>query len=143
MSTQPNLLLTGPCAGAVLALVAGMATPLLADATAESRWLELPSGMNAGLLEIIWDEEDRIGRFRFIAPALADRAEDDAATDADMLALCQEFARPVQHGLRPGWEAVVISLAEEPIAFGEYDPALLQIFGGFTIVGADCRWDAF
>ncbi|MCC5989207.1 MAG: acetolactate synthase [Pararhodobacter sp.] len=143
MKTKPYSMLTGFCATAMLALVAGMATPLSADGTPESRWLELPSGMSAELIEIIWDEDDRIGRFRFVAPALSDDGTDDEAVSADMHALCREFALPVQRGLRPGWEAIVIALAEAPLPFGEYDPAVLQLFGGFTAEGADCHWDDF
>ena len=143
MKTQPYPMRAGTCAAAVLALVAGMATPLLADETPEERWLALPSGMQARLAEIIWDEDDHIGRFRFVAPALTDHAADDAAVAADMQALCREFALHVQRGLRPGWDVIVISLSETLLPFGEYDPAVLQLFGGFIAESADCQWEDF
>ena len=130
--------------GAGLALVLLSAAPGGAsDASAGATVLALPSGMRAELAEIIWDEGDRIGRFRFVAPALSDDGADDEAVSADMLALCREFALPIQRGLRPGWDVIVIALAEAPLPFGEYDPAVLQLFGGFTAEGADCHWDDF
>lgn len=131
------------------ALAAGLVTTLTASAVAAEQApgdtvaMMLSSGMQLRLAEIIWDDEARIGRFRFIAPALAEITEREAAIDAAMEGLCNDFAKPVQRGLRPGWDAVVISLAEAPVPFGEYDPSVLQIFSGFTIVGADCRWDEF
>ena len=103
----------------------------------------LPSGAEVSLLEIIWDEDEEIGRFRFVAPALVAGIEDEAAIDAAMETLCHDFALPVQRGLRPGWDSVVISLAEASIPFGEYEPSVLQLFAGFTISGAACRWEEF
>lgn len=131
------------CAGTIAALASSLGAPLTASAEAAEGWLPLPSGMQARLGEIIWDEDDALGRFRFIAPALADHADDGERIDADMLALCRDFARPVQRGLRPEWDSVVISLAEAPIAFGDYDAAVLQLFAGFSIEGGDCQWDGF
>ena len=131
------------CAGTFVALASVLGAPLAASADSGEGWLPLPSGMQARLGEIIWDEDDTLGRFRFIAPTLAEHAGHGERIDVDMLLLCREFARPVQRGLRPGWEALVISLAEAPIAFGEYDSDVLQLFAGFWVDGSDCRWDGF
>lgn len=128
---------------AALAFAVGMAMPLNAGEGGDEGWMALPSGARVHLAEIIWDEEERMGRFRFIAPALPDHADDADAIDDDMHALCQEFARHIQRGLRPGWESIVIAIAQAPVPFGEYDPAVLQLFGGFLIEGTDCEWDDF
>ncbi len=105
--------------------------------------MTLPSGLSASLQDIIWDEDDRIARFRFIAPDLPAALDAPALLEDDLMALCDAFAAPLTRALQPGWGQVVLSLATAPVAFGHDDPAVTQVFEGFDLDGRDCAWGAF
>lgn len=122
---------------ALSALGAGLAAAALAGTVG------LPSGLTAERIEVIWDEDMQLGRFRFLAEAIAAPGFDPGGLRADMAALCREVALPEMRAARPDWDEVVISLSSVAIAFGESDPEVVQSFEGFRLVGEDCIWLPF
>ena len=61
--------------------------------------IEVPSGQPITLLDVIWNVPGPLGmatRFRFLAPAIArgEGSVDFEVAAADMMHLCQNFARP-------------------------------------------------
>ncbi len=131
-------------AGALLAIATLSAAALSLAPGRAGEGFALPgSGLELRLQEIIWDDEDRIGRFRFVAPGLPDVIDGQDPLDADMMALCNGFAVPLMRGLQPDWQQIVLSLASRPTPFGEYDPEAVQVFEGFEIRDGVCDWGEF
>ncbi|MCC6001124.1 MAG: hypothetical protein JJU19_09730 [Pararhodobacter sp.] len=129
------LVLTGVC----LALSAPAAW---AD-TGQEHFALPNSGLQVQVQEIIWDHDQTTGRFRFIAPELASALPDEQQLAEDFMMLCNDFARPTQRAIQPDWGLMVLSLGSEPTVFGEYDPAVLQVFEGFEIDAGGCSWETF
>ncbi len=131
-------------AGPLLVLATVGATALSVAPGGAGQGFALPgSGLELRLQEIIWDDEDRIGRFRFVAPGLPEVIDTQDPLDADMMALCDGFALPLMSGLQPDWQQIVLSLASRPTPFGEYDPEAVQVFEGFEILDGTCVWEEF
>ena len=116
-----------------------LAAALVALPLAAQEPLELPSGREVVLQEILWDGEGAVSRFRFVAPWAA--TADGGGVLEDMTALCHGFALPVQQALHPDAGEVVISFASEPGEFGVMNAGIVQFFEGFTTEGADCIWN--
>jgi hypothetical protein len=95
------------------------------------------------MIEVIYDDDLRIGRFRFLAPEIAARGFDLDALDPVLDRLCAEIAAPALRADRPDWSEVVISLLSVAIAFGESDPEVVQAFEGYQIDPEGCIWQQF
>lgn len=93
--------------------------------------------------EVIWDDTEEIGRFRFVAPAIGAADFDMSTIARDMRRLCRDIAVARQGEARPDWPDVVISIASAPTEFGATDPEVVQVFEGFTIDEGDCIWSRF
>lgn len=120
-----------------MVLAVGLAAPAAGQA------LVLPSGLAVERIEVIWDEDLMLGRFRFLAPDIAARGFDLGALRPDFDALCRDVALPETRAARPDWDEVVISLSSVAIAFGESDPEVVQSFEGYRLQGEDCIWTQF
>jgi hypothetical protein len=116
----------------------------LGDGTA----FAVPSGQIVALQDIIWNSQGPDGpvaRFRFIA---SDIARDGGSIDAetagqDMLHLCQTIvlAKMTEHSRLA--QAVVISMADRSMVFGEANPDATQYFESFRIEGDICIGELF
>jgi hypothetical protein len=100
------------------------------------------------LQEVIWNAPGPDGlttRFRFVAPAIAETGGtvDTETALEDMLWLCQTFAVPriAQPGPMPA--QIVISLAAEPVPFGEARPEVTQLFEAYSLQDGQCVWEVF
>lgn len=116
---------------------------VLAAAPVAAQPVAVPSGLGVERLEVLWDEELQIARFRFLAPGIAARGFDLGALQPDMDALCRTIALPETRAARPDWDEVVISLSSEAIPFGEMDPEVVQSFEMYRLRGEDCIWTQF
>lgn len=130
--------------GAAYLLALGLAQPAYSqDETKEER-LVLPSGMTAQLQEMLWDRPGNglVYRFRFVAPDFTG-AEDFVLLSADLEYLCNAYAMPrlAETGPTPG--RIVVSLADKPSEFGEFDPGVTQIFESFSVKDRTCIWEMF
>lgn len=130
--------------GAAYLLALGLAQPAASqDETNEER-LVLPSGLTAQLQEMLWDRPGSglVYRFRFVAPDFTGE-EEFALLTADMEYLCNAYALPrlANTGPQPG--RIVVSLADAPSDFGEFDPAVTQIFESFSVKDGTCIWEMF
>jgi hypothetical protein len=121
--------------------VTGVALLLAAPAVAQQ--IDVPSGLAVERIEMILDDDLQIGRFRFLAPEIAERGFDLGGLRADMDALCQDVAAPELRALRPDWDEVVISLSSVAIPFGQADPEVAQSFEAYRLRGSDCIWSEF
>ena len=124
-------------AAALLAIT--VATPAASEAP-----IPLPSGLKVTFLDVITDAPG-LGlayRFRFVAPDL-DPAQDYITTEADMAHLCRAYALPRVEGVEPQPRAIVITLAERPIPFGEMVPDVVQFFEAYRPENGDCVWQDF
>lgn len=120
-----------------LALAAALAGP------AAGQGMVLPSGLAVERIEVIWDEDLMLGRFRYLAPQIGAPGFDLGALRPDMDALCRTQALPETRAARPDWDEVVISLSSVAIAFGDSDPEVVQSFEGYRLRGEDCIWTQF
>ena len=130
-------------AGAVLALWLGLGAETPDRSQADTPALVLPSGLEAGFHEMLWNEpgEGLTYRFRFVAPAL--RSTGDVETVmADLQFLCTGYALPkiADTGPKPG--QVIISLADKPSEFGTFNPDVIQVFEAFDVRSGACIWEA-
>ena len=106
--------------------------------------VNVPSGMDVALYDVILEPDTKIARFRFRAPSIDG---DDAVTFADALPdiqfLCDDVVLP---GLAEnGWTEgeVVISLSAENVDFGVATPDVVQYFQPFSIQAGACIWEDF
>lgn len=106
--------------------------------------LILPSGLEASLQEMIWNQpgEGLTYRFRFLAPAFHDTSDLEQVME-DLEFLCRSFALPKLANTGPLPGRVVISLADKPSEFGTFDPDVVQVFEAFSVSDGACIWEAF
>jgi hypothetical protein len=121
--------------------VIGLALLLAAPVVAQS--VAVPSGLEVERIEVILDDDLQIGRFRFLAPAIAGRGFDLQGLRPDMDALCRDIAAPELRELRPDWAEIVLSVSSVPIPFGQSDPEVAQSFEVYRLQGTDCIWSQF
>ncbi|SHM01724.1 hypothetical protein SAMN05443432_104140 [Roseovarius litoreus] len=128
-----------------MALVLAIAGPATAqqDKAKEER-LVLPSGLEAGLQEVISDQPGQglTYRFRFVAPEFTGKEEFDSIM-ADLEYLCISYAIPRLPAIGPQPRQVVISLADHPAEFGVFDLDVTQVFEAYRIEDGTCIWEEF
>ena len=108
----------------------------------------VPSGQVITLQDVIWNAPGPFGlvaRFRFVAPAIArgDGAVDFAIASADMLHLCQTYALLRVADLGPVPSQIIISLASQPVPFGQPAPEVTQFFEAYRVENQTCIWEQF
>ncbi len=122
-------------------LLALAAAPVLA---AEEAPIALPSGLQAHLQETITDQPGSglVYRFRFFAPEFTGQEDFDIQT-ADLEHLCNDYAIPRIAEIGPQPNRIVISLADRPSEFGQFDEAVMQIFETFSLQSDTCILELF
>lgn len=118
-----------------------------AMASADAKFLTVPSGQKITLSEILID--DMPGeiwvRFRFLAPQIGSGAGqigyDVSAPDMDHL--CEAIALPYLEEQELSAARVVVSLSSQMIAFGSSDPSITQFFEAYRPENARCIWEEF
>lgn len=106
--------------------------------------IAVPSGQVVTLQEVIWNVPGSQGltlRFRFLAPDLG--ALDFEAAQADMQALCDEYASARTTDFGPAPQQIIISLADKALTFGETSPETVQYFEAFRIENGACIWEIY
>ena len=132
----------GICAGTLAALIA-LAAPEQGEAQEEER-LVLPSGLEAELQEVITGAA-AMGltvRFRFVAKEFTG-TEDFETQTADLEYLCNGYALERIDMSETTPDRIVISLADRPSEFGQFDPDVAQIFESFSVNNAACILELF
>ena len=121
-----------------MALLVGLATEV------DAQSVDVPSGLDVTLYDVILDEAPEVARFRFLVPAIG---RDDAVSFSDVAIdfqfLCDALVIP---GLAAnGWETkeVVISMSAAEVPFGEVTEDVTQFFQPFSIAGDTCIWEDF
>ncbi len=107
--------------------------------------LAVPSGLEVELQEMIWDQPGQglVYRFRFVAPAFA-ADEDMDRTMADLEHLCNAYALPkIADNTGPKPNQIIISLADKPSKFGQFDADVAQVFEAYRIEDGACIWEMF
>lgn len=115
---------------------------------AETDQIPVPSGQAVTWVDTIHTAPGPDGltvRFRFLAPAIARDGGTVVIDDAfvDMAYLCETWAIPRLAALGPQPEQVIISLADQPVPFGEIAPEVTQLFEAYRPDGAACIWEGF
>lgn len=128
-------------AGALAVLIAA---PMLA----EGAGIALPSGREVAFYDTIWGEPGPAGltvRFRFLEEDLAAAVEATAydELEADMHYLCETYALERISNIGPQPSTVMVSISDRPVAFGEADPEVTQIFEAYRPVDGACIWEGF
>jgi hypothetical protein len=110
--------------------------------------ISVPSGQSVTLQDVIWNSagpDGPVARFRFVAPAIARVGGnvDAEQVGQDLLYLCQNIvlAKLAQKGALP--PAVVVSIADRAVTFGETLPDATQYFESYRIEGDTCVWELF
>lgn len=106
--------------------------------------LVLPSGLVADLQEMLQDRQgqEQVYRFRFVAPDFVSDGDTDRVM-ADLEYLCTRFALPKLASVEPVPDRIIISLADKPSEFGQFDPAVTQVFEAYHAESGDCIWEMF
>lgn len=127
---------------AILALWFAQTT--LAQDEAKEERLVLPSGLEAYMQEALREYvgDGLVYRFRFVAPAFTG-TEAFEVQSQDLEFLCNRVAVDRVTGTGPVPSRVVISLADEPSEFGQFDPDIAQIFESFSLADDACIWEMF
>jgi hypothetical protein len=118
--------------------------PLLMATSASAQEIPVPSGTQMTLFEVLFEQEPvALARFRFVVPAIADAAVPFGDLLPDIEHLCGNVAVPAL--ATNGWTSgeIVISLASEPLPFGEIAPEIKQYFQPFSIQDGVCQWEEF
>lgn len=108
----------------------------------------VPSGQQVFFLDTVQSAPGPEGltiRFRFVAPAIAREGGTvgPEAAQADMEALCNDFAVPLLPLGGPAPAQIIVSLADRAVAFGEPAPEATQFFEAFVVTDGRCQWEAF
>ncbi|MEO1139090.1 MAG: DUF6497 family protein [Pseudomonadota bacterium] len=127
---------------AILGLLLAQAT--LAQDKAKEERLVLPSGIEAYLQEALRDYvgDGLVYRFRFVSGAFTG-TETFETQSQDLEFLCNSFAVSQLSGAGAVPSRVVISLADQPSEFGQFDPDIIQIFESFSLQDGACIWEMF
>ncbi len=121
---------------------------VFADAAAAGNLEEfpaVPSGFYFYLQEMRIDGTSpfpRVARFRFVMPALADKA-DFVAIEGDFEHVCKHAALPALTRLGEDVAQIIVSFADREVEFGVATPEATQYFEGFTVENETCIWEAF
>lgn len=109
---------------------------------AEETPIALPSGLEARLQEMLWDRPGNglVYRFRFVAEEFTGD-EPFEMQSVDLEYLCNEYALGHVAGIGPLPSRIVISLADRPTEFGQFDPDVAQVFESFSLEGERCIWE--
>lgn len=104
----------------------------------------LPSGLEAELQEMLWDRPGQglVYRFRFVAPAF-EQTENMEQVMGDLEYLCTHYALPKLANTGPMPNQVIVSLADKPSEFGEFDPDVTQVFEAYAVKDGTCIWEMF
>jgi len=104
----------------------------------------LPSGLEAEFHEMLWDRPGQglVYRFRFVAPKF-EKTDDVDMLMADLQHLCTYYALPKLANTGPMPGQVIISLADKPSEFGQYDPDVTQVFEAYRVKDGACIWEMF
>jgi hypothetical protein len=113
------------------------------DEAKEER-LILPSGLEAELQEVLWNEpgDGLVYRFRFVAPDLTGQ-EDFETKMADLEYLCNSYAVPRVSDIEPQPSQIVISIADQTSEFGVINPDIVQVFEAYSVHQGACIWEMF
>lgn len=106
--------------------------------------IALPSGLTVTFLDVVTDAPGMgpAHRFRFVSTEL-DANQDYTTTEADMAHLCRAYALPRVESADPRPEAIVITLADRAVPFGEMAPEAVQFFEAYRPEGGECVWQGF
>ena len=106
--------------------------------------LVLPSGLEVELQEMLWDRPGQglVYRFRFVAPAF-EQTNDMDQVMGDLEYLCTSYALPKLADTGPLPNQVIISLADKPSEFGQFDPSVTQVFEAYRVEDGACIWEMF
>ncbi len=122
------------------AAATALSAALLYNSVAAQEVFALPSGLSVSLQEVRFEE--RLARFRFVAPELGAEGRSYIDVRGDFPWLCEKMILPA---LPAGnaVEEVVISLADRPVVFGEMTPGALQFFEAFKLRDGACDREEF
>ncbi len=128
---------------ALLALTLGQGAAAEQDKAKEER-LVLPSGLEARLQEMVWNQPGQglTYRFRFVAPGFTGK-EDFETIMTDLEYLCSDYAVPRLSNIGPAPTQLVISLADQESDFGVIDPSVTQVFEAYRLDAGTCIWEMF
>ena len=133
-------------AAAMALLLGGLAQ--CEDSAAGGVAATAPSGLSHDLQEMVLEPQGapmgsvRVVRLRYVAVEIADEsAMGFEKIEGDFKWLCQTDGIARRDKSAPNAEQIVISIASEPVAFGEIAPSVVQYFDAFRIENGDCIWD--
>jgi len=139
---------TRGAAAALIVLWAGSGAVGQDPAGVDGQMIAVPSGQEVRYLETVQSAPGPEGltiRFRFVAPAIArdGGTVDPETAQADMEALCNDFALPRLPVTGPVPSQIVVSLSDRAVAFGEPAPEVTQFFEAYVVADGRCQWEAF
>ncbi|WP_159807819.1 DUF6497 family protein [Litoreibacter roseus] len=106
--------------------------------------IKVPSGAQVVFQEMRIDDgggSDAVLRVRYVAPQIADTSTYGFdVIEPDLSYLCETHGLLLRSERAPDTREIVISIASEPIAFGETTPEVVQYFDVFRVDSDHCIW---
>ena len=111
---------------------------------AAAQTIDVPSGLEVSLIEVILEENPPTARFRFLVPAIG---QSDAVAFSDVAAdfqyLCDSLVIPGLAANDLGTQDIVISMSAENVPFGTVTAEVTQFFQPFSVQDDTCIWEDF
>ncbi|MCG7493115.1 DUF6497 family protein [Thalassobius sp. Cn5-15] len=105
-----------------------------------------PSGLTLKLLdqriEALYDG-GALARYRFVAPALAEKELQYDSVADDFAYLCESFALPDLAAKQADVAQIIISFSSAELEFGDTAPDIVQFFEAFRVENDRCIWEAY
>lgn len=79
-------------------------------------------------------------RLRYVSDQLTEKAFDFAQIEGDFAYLCQTDGLVTRARSAPNAKQIIISIASEPLVFGEISPQIVQYFDAFDVKSDACVW---
>ncbi|MEM6407258.1 MAG: DUF6497 family protein [Pseudomonadota bacterium] len=79
-------------------------------------------------------------RLRYVSDQLGDKAFSFERIEGDFAHLCETEGLMTRARSAPKARQIIISIASEPLVFGEISPEIIQYFDAFDVVSETCIW---
>ncbi len=113
--------------------------------SAAAQQIAVPSGLDLSLYDVILEAETQTARFRFVMPAIdpAQGGAEFAEILGDLQYVCDSVVVPALS--QNGWASgqIVLSVSDEQVVFGIYNPDVTQFFQPFRLENMTCVWEDF
>ncbi len=105
--------------------------------------IDVPSGLDVALYDVVMEPDTNTARFLFVAPALSPDGAGVTFTEveADFPYICENLVLPALASNNWHDANVIISLADREVPFGILTPDATQFFEMYQVQDNTCIWE--